>query len=73
MLEKFVQECLVRTEPFVKIPAKVVYESFLAFCKHNGIITHVSNRKFYKELEKLGVIRGKYGFYWGWHLKKCKF
>lgn len=76
MLEEFIDENLVETESFIKIKAKEVYERFLLFCKHRGVILKISSREFYSHMEKLGVVKGEHGnqnYYWGWYLKSCRY
>ncbi|MEK5176317.1 hypothetical protein NST63_24505 [Heyndrickxia sp. FSL W8-0496] len=76
MFEEFIDENLIKTESFIKIHSKEVYERFLLFCKHNGFVMNISNRSFYSQLEMLGIVKGEHGdrkYYWGWYLKKCKY
>lgn len=73
MLEKFMQENLLFTESFIKIPSKEIYERYLSFCEHYKI-PQFGKKRFYKILENLGLERDKNKTsFEGVYLKKCPY
>lgn len=75
MIEKFIEENLINTEDFIKIPAKEVYLRYLKFCYHYQI-RPFGKKSFYSLLENLGVARedskSRKSFK-GWFLKRCPY
>lgn len=75
MLEKFITENLYRTESFINIPAKEVYERYELFCMHYKIPT-LGKKAFYSQLELFGVVREPNNSrkkYKGWYIAPCRY
>jgi len=58
MFVNFINENLVRTEPFVKIPATEIYKRYLKYCEFN-CLTPLTKTVFNRKLVANGMIKGR--------------
>lgn len=74
MIEKFIEENLYRTEDFIRIPIKEVYERYSDFCAYYKI-SLMRRKEFYVELDEYGVTRHERtpAVFAGWYIRPCKY